>query len=87
MLDELEAAIRTNSNGEVARIAHKLIGSSVSCGVDAFTQALRELERLGQDGDLSVADILFEDVRQKFSRVQNVFTNIIGTLQSSSVIR
>jgi two-component system sensor histidine kinase/response regulator len=87
MLDELEAAIRTNSNGEVARIAHKLIGSSVSCSVDAFTQALRELERLGQDGDLSGADILFEDVRQKFSRVQSVFTNIIGTLQSSSVIR
>jgi PAS domain S-box-containing protein len=84
MLDELGAAIRTNSNGEVARIAHKLIGSSVSCGVDAFTQTLRELERLGSAGDLSGADVLFEDVRQKFPRVQRVFTEIMGTLQSLS---
>ncbi|MBV9619144.1 MAG: response regulator, partial [Verrucomicrobia bacterium] len=83
MLDGLGQAIQTNSSGEVARLAHKLVGSSVSCGVDAFTKPLRELERLGTEDDLSSAQSLFEDVQDKFPRVQNLFTQYIQTLQSS----
>jgi HPt (histidine-containing phosphotransfer) domain-containing protein len=77
MLDDLNEAIQTNSSGEVARIAHKLVGSSVSCGVEAFTESLRELEGLGQEGDLSGADALFDDVRHKFPRVQSVLTQLM----------
>jgi PAS domain S-box-containing protein len=83
MLDGLGQAIQANSSGEVARLAHKLVGSSVSCGVDAFTKPLRELERLGNEGDLSSAPTLFEDVQHKFPCVQNLFTQYIQTLQSS----
>jgi HPt (histidine-containing phosphotransfer) domain-containing protein len=83
MLDGLGQAIQANSSGEVARLAHKLVGSSVSCGVDAFTKPLRELERLGNEGDLSSAQTLFEDVQHKFPCVQNLFTQYIQTLQSS----
>jgi response regulator RpfG family c-di-GMP phosphodiesterase len=83
MLDGLNEAIRTNSSADVASIAHKLVGSSVSCGVEAFTVSLRGLERLGQAGDLSGARVLFDDVRYKFPRVQSVFTQFIETLQSS----
>jgi HPt (histidine-containing phosphotransfer) domain-containing protein len=83
MLDSLNEAIQTNSSGDVARIAHKLVGSSVSCGVEAFTQSLRELERLGHEGNLSGAHALFDDVRHKFPRVQSVFTQFVQTLQSS----
>jgi CheY-like chemotaxis protein len=77
MLDDLEVAIQTNSGGEVARLAHKLVGSSLSCGVEAFTHPLRELERLGQEGDLTGAGALFDDVRQKFPRVQRVLTQLM----------
>jgi CheY-like chemotaxis protein len=84
MLDGLGEAIQTNASSEVARIAHKLVGSSVSCGVEAFTQPLRELERLGHEGDLTGAPALFDDVRDKFPRVQSVFTEFMQTLQSSS---
>jgi signal transduction histidine kinase/CheY-like chemotaxis protein/HPt (histidine-containing phosphotransfer) domain-containing protein len=84
MLDGLNEAIQTNSSGDVARIAHKLVGSSVSCGVEAFTQSLRELERLGHEGNLSGAHALFDDVRDKFPRVQSVFTQFVQTLQSSN---
>jgi two-component system sensor histidine kinase/response regulator len=83
MLDSLNEAIQTNSSGDVARIAHKLVGSSVSCGVEAFTQSLRELERLGHEGNLSGAHALFDDVRHKFPRVQSVFTQFVQTLESS----
>jgi HPt (histidine-containing phosphotransfer) domain-containing protein len=75
-LDGLDEAIQTNSGGDVARIAHKLVGSSLSCGVEAFTQPLRELEKLGHEGDLAGASVLFDDVRHKFPRVQRILTQL-----------
>ena len=83
MLDSLDEAIQTNSSGEVARIAHKLVGSSVTCGVEAFTQSLRELERLGHEGNLSGAHALFEDLRQKFPRVQSAFDQFLQTIPAT----
>jgi len=83
MLDGLGQAIQTNSSGEVARIVHELVGCSACCGVEAFTRPLRELERLAHEGDLSGAQALLADVRQKFPRVQNAFTQLVQTLQSS----
>jgi HPt (histidine-containing phosphotransfer) domain-containing protein len=80
MLDELSAAIQTKSTGEVARLAHKLVGSSVSCGVQAFTQPLRELERLGKKDDLAGANPLFDDLRHKFPRVKSAFDQFLQTI-------
>ncbi|PYK68542.1 MAG: hypothetical protein DME45_06840 [Verrucomicrobia bacterium] len=85
MLDGLGQAIRTNSSGEVARIAHEFVGCSLFCGVEALTQPLRALERLGQQGNLSGADALLADVRHKFPRVQSAFTQLVQTLQTSSL--
>jgi CheY-like chemotaxis protein/HPt (histidine-containing phosphotransfer) domain-containing protein len=84
MLDELNAAIQANSSGEVSRLAHKLVGSSISCGVQAFTQPLRELERLGNEGDLSRANALFEDVRHQLPRVQGAFDEFLETVPNSN---
>jgi signal transduction histidine kinase/DNA-binding response OmpR family regulator len=83
MLDELNAAIQINSSGEVGRLAHKLVGSSISCGVQAFTQPLRELERLSREGDLSEANALFNDVRQGFPRVQNAFEQFLQSIPAA----
>ncbi len=77
LLDDLEVAIQTNSGDEVARIAHKLVGSSLSCGVEAFTQPLRELERLGHEGVLAGADISFDEIRRKFPRVRSALTQLL----------
>ena len=82
MLDGLGRAIQTNSSGEVARIAHEFAGCSLFCGVEAFTQPLRALEALGQQGNLSGADALLADVRHKFPRVQSAFTQLVQTLQT-----
>ena len=83
MLDGLGQAIRANSAGEVARIAHEFVGCSLFCGVEAFTQPLRALERLGQQGNLSGADALLADVRRTFPRVRNAFTQLVHTLETS----
>ncbi len=83
MLDELGAAIQSHSNEEVTRLAHKLVGSSISCGVEAFTHPLRELEQLGRRGDLSGANALFDDVRHIFPQVQNMFEQFLETVPAS----
>jgi hypothetical protein len=83
MLDGLGQAIGTKSSGEVARIAHEFVGCSLFCGVEAFTQPLRALERLGHQGNLAGADALLADVRHKFSRVQSAFTQLVQSLQTS----
>jgi PAS domain S-box-containing protein len=82
LLDDLEAAIQTNSSDAVAQAAHKLAGSSVSCGVNAFTQPLRTLERLGHTGDLSGAGILFDQVRQAFPRVRILLHQFLRDIQA-----
>jgi HPt (histidine-containing phosphotransfer) domain-containing protein len=74
LLADLQAAIETKSADGLARAAHKLVGSSISCGVQAFTEPLRKLERLGQAGDLTGAGALFDQVRQTFPRVR-IFLN------------
>jgi PAS domain S-box-containing protein len=83
MLNELDAAIQAKAGGDVVRLAHKLVGSSISCGVQAFTQPLRELERLGNEGDLSGASPLFDDLRHKFPTVKNAFDEFLKTLPAS----
>jgi CheY-like chemotaxis protein/HPt (histidine-containing phosphotransfer) domain-containing protein len=84
MLDGLTDAIDNNCSVDVARIAHKLIGSSLSCGVEAFTSPLRALERLGEEGQLAGAFALLEDVRYKFPRVQNAFSQFAERFETST---
>jgi two-component system sensor histidine kinase TorS len=83
MLKELDAAIQAKAGGDVAHLAHKLVGSSISCGVQAFTQPLRELERVSREGDLSQANALFNDVRRNFPRVQSAFDQFLQTIPIS----
>jgi PAS domain S-box-containing protein len=80
LLDELRVAIETNSGPVVAEAAHKLVGSSISCGVQAFTEPLRKLERLGQTGDLAGARALLDNVRQTFPRVQILLNQFLEAL-------
>ena len=74
LLADLQAAIATNSGDALAQAAHKLVGSSISCGVQACTEPLRQLERLGVAGDLTGAAAPFDQVRQTFPRVR-IFLN------------
>jgi PAS domain S-box-containing protein len=84
LLNELDAAIQAKAGADVARLAHKLVGSSICCGVEAFTLPLRELERIGNEGNLSGADALFEDVRDKFPRVRSAFDEFLQTVPDSN---
>lgn len=55
LLKDLQAAIKVGAADEVKRLAHRLAGSSVVCGVTAMVQPLQVLEQRGRDGQLSDA--------------------------------
>jgi hypothetical protein len=77
-------AIQTNSHGKFVRVAHEFVGRSTCCGMEAFTRPLRELERAAHEGELSGTHAVLADVRQKFTRVQGAFTQLVQTLPTSN---
>ena len=52
LLKDLQAAIEVGAAEEVKRLAHRLAGSSVVCGVTAMVQPLRALEQRGREGQI-----------------------------------
>ncbi len=85
MLDGLKEAILTRSAPEVANLAHKIVGSSMSIGVEVLTLPLRALEKAGQSGDLSGAMPLLDDIREKFPRLQSALLQFTQSPEHTKV--
>jgi PAS domain S-box-containing protein len=58
LLRHLHAAVEAGAAAEIARIAHKLAGSSATCGIRAVASPLRTLEHQAQAGSLDGAAAL-----------------------------
>jgi CheY-like chemotaxis protein len=71
-LEQLAAAVHANQAQEARRIAHSCAGSSATCGVVKLVPLLRELERQGQQGELTSGAALMEQIVKEFARVRVV---------------
>src|SRR2546423_1845014 len=69
-LERLNVAIESGDAGQVDLIAHNCAGVSATCGVVAVVGPLRELERMGRDGQLAGAPALLARVGSEFERVR-----------------
>jgi two-component system, sensor histidine kinase and response regulator len=65
-LGELKTAVEVKSAGDVYDIAHKCLGSSLTCGMTAIVPALRQLQRMGKAGDLDGAADQFNAAQSAF---------------------
>jgi CheY-like chemotaxis protein/HPt (histidine-containing phosphotransfer) domain-containing protein len=83
LIKEAGAAIAAGNAKEVTRLAHKLAGSSLSCGMTAIVPLLQELEQQGKQGRLSHADRLLAEAKEKLKsircRLANYLPNSKGT--------
>jgi HPt (histidine-containing phosphotransfer) domain-containing protein len=68
-LAKLRDAIATGVVSDVKRIAHSAAGSSAMCGMNPMLALLRELERMGQTGQLAGAPRVYAQVEQEFGRI------------------
>ena len=64
----LRAAVEVGAAEEVARIAHRCVGGSATCGLTRVVAPLRELERMGKAGLLDGAARLIETVEEESRR-------------------
>jgi CheY-like chemotaxis protein len=68
-LDRLRTAIRSGLADEVTNIAHGSAGMNANCGMIAVVEPLRELERIGREGQLIDAEIVVDQVKDGFDRI------------------
>jgi CheY-like chemotaxis protein/HPt (histidine-containing phosphotransfer) domain-containing protein len=69
-LAQMDLAAQAQDPAHLARVAHSCAGASTTCGMTAIVPALRQLELLGNAGDLSQTARLIASARQEFARMK-----------------
>jgi HPt (histidine-containing phosphotransfer) domain-containing protein len=70
LLHQAEDALQSGSARELEQAAHKLAGSSATCGMNATVPALRTLEQLGSEQRLAEAGPAMAEAREQHARVR-----------------
>ncbi len=69
-LGRLTEAITARDARQIELLAHKCAGMSATCGMETVVKPLRELERMGRDGNLDGSIMECERVVREFSRIK-----------------
>ncbi|MDQ5846261.1 MAG: ATP-binding protein [Acidobacteriota bacterium] len=78
-LNRLILAIRSGSAGDVTQLAHGCAGMNANCGMLAVVAPLRELERMGREGNLASAELIAAQVAVGFERIDMFLTALLET--------
>ena len=70
LLTALRGAVMAADAAEVSRLAHKLGGSSATCGMTAMVGPMRQLEAMGKRGELIEASSVLNDGFRGFETVR-----------------
>ena len=76
---KLRDAIATGDAPDVKRIAHSAAGSSAMCGMNPMVALLRELEQMGQLGQLADAPGMYARVQDELARIAQLFRDHVET--------
>ena len=68
-IEEIQNAITAGNAAEVRRISHSCAGANATCGMDGLVAPMRELERMGDGGDITNAQLQLDKVRSEFVRI------------------
>ena len=80
LIGHLGAAIQAGAAKDVEHLAHKYVGASANCGMTAIVSPLRELERMGQTGQLSGAEQLYADASHQLNRIQRFLAGVAESM-------
>src|SRR5882724_3342644 len=78
-LTKLRGAIATGATTDIKRIAHSAAGSSAMCGMKPLVALLRELERMGQTGQLADTPRVYGQITEEFSRIEHFLREHVET--------
>jgi CheY-like chemotaxis protein len=77
ILEGIVMAIERRSAEDLRYLAHKLGGSSSSCGMRAIVDPLRRLEQIGVTSQFSLAHNLYQDAMRQLSRIRNFLSRYL----------
>ena len=69
-LEQLEAAISSQSASDVRRLAHSCAGASATCGMRKLVPMLRELEHKGFENKLDGSAAICQNAAREFDRIR-----------------
>jgi hypothetical protein len=78
-LTRLRLAIGAKSAVDVTDVAHGCAGMNANCGMLAVVAPLRELERMGREGNLDGAERIADKVNFDFARIQLFLATMLET--------
>ena len=78
ILSAMVLAIEALSAERIRDLAHKLCGSSDSCGMQAIVPPLRRLERLGQAAQFDRAHEIHQDAVRQLNRIRRFLASQPG---------
>jgi FixJ family two-component response regulator len=78
-LTRLRLAIGAKSAVDVTAVAHGCAGMNANCGMLAVVAPLRELERMGREGNLDGAERIADKVNFDFARIQLFLATMLET--------
>lgn len=71
LIKQLEHAVQTGEAQDIKQFSHKLCGASATCGMNAIVPFLRQLESMGDSGELDGAEKLCSIVSRQYIEIQN----------------
>jgi len=83
MMKSLGSAVEAGSAADIRRWAHKLGGTSATCGMIALVAPLHEMEKMSQAGDVSQSAALFGEVVVRLSQMQQFLAEHLETLRGA----
>jgi HPt (histidine-containing phosphotransfer) domain-containing protein len=87
ILRDLHQAIQNGAAPEVRQLAHKLAGSSGSIGMVSIVAPLKQLERMGEVGQLESAPETCANASKQFERIRAFLNAQFPALNGEAVIR
>jgi CheY-like chemotaxis protein len=81
-VERLNIALEAGAADEVARIAHRCVGGSTTCGMTGVTAPLQKLERMGKEGRLKGASGLSMKVTEELERAAAFLQEYVSTTRA-----
>lgn len=80
LMTGLENAVRDRSAKDVEFLAHKCCGASANCGANTIVAPLRELEKMGREGQLDNAEKFLYQAKQQLTAIQTYLDNYLKSI-------
>lgn len=74
-MERMNDAVDSDDFTTISRVAHKLVGSSVACGLITLAHDLRELEQLSKTGIPLDLDERIQQIERKLAEAQILIKN------------